>query len=383
MSTSLRLPMPGGRMQTYIVSGSEPVTDAGGPLPRDAYAAAHVVGDRLAEPSPARLDWDATLAYRHHLWRHGLGVAEAMDTAQRGTGLDWPATRELIRRTGAEARASGGALLCGANTDQMAGPARDLDEVAAAYLEQCQVIDEAHAGIVLMASRHLAGLARGADDYAYVYGSVLGQLTEPAVLHWLGTPFDPALDGYWGSSDLDEAVRLVAQLVKDHANRISGIKVSLLDPDREIALRRQLPAGIRCYTGDDFAYPELIKGDKDGHSDALLGIFDAIAPIAGAALRRLGAGDDAGYDRLLAPTVTLSRHLFCAPTYNYKTGIVFLAWLAGHQDHFVMVGGLQGARSIPHLARLLVLADEAGLLPDAELAADRMRHLLAVAGAGA
>jgi hypothetical protein len=350
-------------------------------LPRDAYAAAHVVADRLAEPSPARLDWDATLAYRHHLWRHGLGVAEAMDTAQRGTGLDWPATRELIQRTGAEARASGGALLCGANTDQIAGPARDLDEVIAAYLEQCQVIDEAHAGIVLMASRHLAALARDADDYAHVYGSVLGQLTEPAVLHWLGTPFDPALEGYWGSSDLDEAVRLVAQLAKDHADRIRGIKVSLLDPDREIALRRQLPPGVRCYTGDDFAYPELIRGDEHRHSDALLGIFDAIAPIAAAALRRLGGGDLAGYDRLLEPTVALSRHLFCAPTYNYKTGIVFLAWLAGHQDHFVMVGGLQGARSIPHLARLLILADEAGLLPDAELAANRMRHLLAVAGA--
>jgi hypothetical protein len=303
-----------------------------------------------------------------------------MDTAQRGMGLDWPATQELIRRVGAEARAVGGALLCGANTDQLSGPARNLDEVVAAYLEQCEVINETCAGIVLMASRHLATLARSPEDYTHVYAKVLDQLTEAVVLHWLGTAFDPLLDGYWGSSDPDEAVQLVLQLVKEYPHRIRGIKVSLLDPDREIALRRQLPPGVRCYTGDDFAYPELIKGDAKGHSDALLGIFDAIAPIAAAALQRLAVGDTLGYDRLLAPTVRLAHHLFRPPTYNYKTGIVFLAWLTGHQSHFVMVGGLQSARSIPHLAELLVLADAAGLLPDAELATARMRHFLAVAG---
>lgn len=382
MSATLQLPMPDGSLHSYVVSGrsaDSPATST--QLPRDVYAAAHVVADPLAEPSPARLDWDATLAYRHYLWRYGFGVADAMDTAQRGMGLDWAATRELIRQVGAEARAVGGALLCGANTDHLSGQPRNLDEVVSAYLDQCQVIDEARAGIVLMASRHLAVLARSPEDYAHVYAKVLDQLTEPVVLHWLGTAFDPVLDGYWGSSDPDEAVRLVLQLVKEYAHRIRGIKVSLLDPAREIALRRQLPPGVRCYTGDDFAYPELIKGDDTGHSDALLGIFDAIAPIAATALRRLAAGDTLGYDRLLAPTIPLAHHLFGSPTYNYKTGIVFLAWLSGHQSHFVMVGGQQSARSIPHLAHLLVLADAAGLLPDADLATTRMQHLLAVAGA--
>ncbi|MFJ4673489.1 dihydrodipicolinate synthase family protein [Kitasatospora purpeofusca] len=352
------------------------------PAGRVVYAAAHVVADPLgdnAPGAPAAVDWDTTLAFRRHLWSLGLGVADAMDTAQRGMGLDWPATRELITRSGAEARAVGGLLACGAGTDQLAPGAHTLPNVTAAYEEQLDVVEAAGARPILMASRALAAAARGPEDYLSVYGGIIGRAEQPVILHWLGEMFDPALAGYWGSTDLDAATATVLELVGEHADRIDGIKVSLLDADREVALRRALPAGVRLYTGDDFHYPELIRGDEHGHSDALLGVFDPIAPVAAAALHALDAGDLDRYDALFAPTLPLARHLFAAPTYHYKTGIVLLAWLAGHQDHFTMVGGAQSGRSVPHLVELFRLADAAGILPDPELAADRMRRYLAVA----
>ncbi|HEX6447489.1 MAG TPA: dihydrodipicolinate synthase family protein [Streptosporangiales bacterium] len=385
MTPTVRLPAPDGSAAPYSFTGRTPPPPPDGPArSRVAYAAAHVVADPLADNTPgrpARLDWDATLAFRHHVWRHGLGVADAMDTAQRGMGLDWPATRELIRRVGAEP--GRGPLVCGAGTDQLPARVERLDDVAAAYLEQCEVVEDAGATVVLMASRQLAALAHGPEDYAAVYGKVLRQLSRPALLHWLGPVFDPALAGYWGSADLDAATDSVLGIVGEHADRVDGVKVSLLDAGRETAFRRRLPAGVRCYTGDDFGYPALIRGDEQGASDALLGIFDPIAPVAAAALHALDTGDAPAYDRLFAPTVPLSRHLFGEPTFHYKTGIVFLAWLAGHQEHFTMVGGMQSARSVPHLAQAAVLADRAGLLPDAELAAARLRAFLTVAGVDA
>lgn len=348
----------------------------------------------------AAVDWDGTLAFRRRLWSLGLGVADAMDTAQRGMGLDWPATRELITRSGAEARAfreaarsasnkggggrrEGGLLACGVGTDQLGAPARDLAEVLAAYQEQLAVVEEAGAQPILMASRALAGVASRPEDYLRVYGELIGQAGRPVILHWLGEMFDPALAGYWGSADLDQATETVLALIKEHGGRIDGIKVSLLDAGREVALRRALPAGVRLYTGDDFHYPELIRGDELGYSDALLGVFDPIAGPAAAALHALDAGDLDRYDALLAPTLPLARQLFAAPTFHYKTGIVFLAWVAGHQDHFTMVAGAQSGRSVPHLVELFRLADAAGILPDPELAVGRMRQLLAVAGVSA
>ncbi|GAA4840663.1 dihydrodipicolinate synthase family protein [Kitasatospora terrestris] len=356
------------------------------PTSRTAFAAAHVVADPLganAPGAPAVVDWDATLAFRHHLWALGLGVADAMDTAQRGMGLDWAATRELITRSGAEARAVGGRLACGVGTDQLTGPASGLDRVLGAYREQLAVVQAAGAQPILMASRALAATARGPEDYLRVYGELIAEAERPVVLHWLGEMFDPALAGYWGSADLDLATDTVLTLIKDHAERIDGIKVSLLDADREVALRRALPAGVRLYTGDDFHYPELIRGDELGYSDALLGVFDPIAGVAAAALHALDAGELERYEELFAPTLPLARHLFAAPTFHYKTGIVFLAWLAGHQEHFTMVAGAQSGRSVPHLVELFRLADAAGVLPDPELAVDRMRKYLALAGVAA
>ncbi|MEU8344075.1 dihydrodipicolinate synthase family protein [Spirillospora sp. NPDC048832] len=344
---------------------------------RVAYAAAHVVPD----PSGDSLDWDTTLAFRRHLWSYGLGVAEAMDTAQRGMGLDWAATRELIVRSSREALSVGGRIVCGAGTDQLPPAPATLEEIVAAYTEQLAVIESAGAVAVLMASRHLAAAARGPEDYADVYGRLLAQVERPVVLHWLGPMFDPALDGYWGSPDLDAAADALLALIGEHASRIDGVKISLLDAGREIAFRRRLPPGVRLYTGDDFNYPELIRGDAEGHSDALLGIFDPIAPAAAAALRALDGGDLASYEEIFAPTVPLSRHLFETPTYYYKTGVVFLAWLTGHQRHFRMVGGLESARPVPHMVRLFQLADAAGLFPDPGLAAHRMRAWLTVQGA--
>jgi hypothetical protein len=346
---------------------------------RTFYAAAHVVADPAADNGagrPAAVDWDATMAFRHHLWSLGLGVADAMDTAQRGMGLDWGATRELIRRSGAEAAAAGGLLACGAGTDHLAPGRHGLDAIEAAYQQQLEVVQDAGARVILMASRALAAGARSPDDYHRVYGTLLTQVDQPVILHWLGDMFDPALAGYWGDDDLDAAAREVLALVRAHVAKVDGVKVSLLDAGREIALRRALPAGVRLYTGDDFSYPSLIAGDEHGYSHALLGIFDAIAVPAAAALAALDAGDTARFREILDPTVPLARHIFTAPTYHYKTGIVFLAWLNGHQEHFRMIGGQERSRSIEHLIELHRLAARCGVLRDPELAAARLATLL-------
>jgi hypothetical protein len=376
----ITLPRADGSLETYEPAAREPLPALGAePRTRVAFAAAHVVADPLAggDPTgPARLDWEATLAFRRHLWSHGLRVAEAMDTAQRGMGLDWAATQELIRRSVAEAHAVGGKLACGAGTDQLQRAGASVDDVRRAYQEQLAFIEGEGAPAILMASRALVRAARSADDYREVYGELIAGAREPVILHWLGDMFDPQLAGYWGTEDLAEAAEVVLSIIEANPSQVDGIKVSLLDAGRELALRERLPEGVRMYTGDDFNYPELIRGG----SDALLGIFDAIAPAAAAALHALDECDLARYDELLAPTVPLSRHIFAAPTPYYKTGVVFLAFLNGHQSHFRMVGGLESGRSVLHLAELFVLADRAGLLRDPELASERMRHVLALAG---
>ncbi|MFK4064761.1 dihydrodipicolinate synthase family protein [Streptomyces sp. NPDC029674] len=382
------LPAAGGGTRAYTPREEPPRTTAGGPplTSRTVFSAAHVVADPYADVSPdgpAAVDWDATLAFRRHLWAHGLGVAEAMDTAQRGMGLDWAGAAELIRRSAAEAKATGGRIACGVGTDQLTAPATapaSLPQVRGAYEEQLALVESAGAQPILMASRALAAAAASPDDYLETYGHLLRQAGEPVILHWLGPMFDPALEGYWGSADLDTATDTFLEVIAAHPDKVDGIKVSLLDADREIALRRRLPDGVRCYTGDDFHYPELIAGDDHGFSHALLGIFDPLGPLAAEAVRILDTGDVKRFRALLDPTVELSRHLFQTPTRYYKTGVVLLAWLAGHQTHFTMVGGLQSARSLPHLARAYELADGLGLFPDPDLAATRMRSLLTVHG---
>ncbi|MFD6033176.1 dihydrodipicolinate synthase family protein [Streptomyces griseoincarnatus] len=381
---TLHLPDAHGALRAYEPR-TEPLALApGAPLTsRTVFSAAHVVADPYADTtpdSPAAVDWDATLAFRRHLWAHGLGVAEAMDTAQRGMGLDWAGAAELIRRSAAEAKAAGGRIACGVGTDQLTGGPATLAEVRAAYEEQLAVVEESGAQAILMASRALAATAQGPEDYLEVYGHLLRQAAEPVILHWLGPMFDPALEGYWGSSGLDAATDTFLDVIAAHPDKVDGVKVSLLDARREVDLRRRLPKGVRCYTGDDFHYPGLIAGDDQGFSHALLGIFDPLGPLAAEAVRVLDTGDTDGFRALLDPTVELSRHLFQAPTRFYKTGVVFLAWLAGHQSHFTMVGGLQSARSLPHLARAYELADGLGLFPDPKLAEDRMRTLLRLYG---
>lgn len=381
----LRLPTPDRGTVAYRVVGQFRYAAGGAPpRARVPYAAVHVVADPLVDTtplSPAAIDWDRTLAFRRHIWSYGLGVAEAMDTAQRGMGLDWDGARELIRRSVAEARAVGGRIVCGAQTDHLApGSARTLRDVEAAYEEQCQFVEAQGGQVVLMASRELARIARGPDDYRQVYDTVLGKLARPALVHWLGDMFDPQLAGYWGAADLDGAMDVLVDILTRHASRVEGLKLSLLDQRRELAMRRRLPDGVHMFTGDDFDYPTTIKGDGQRYSDALLGAFDAIAPAASAALLALDEGDCARFDAILEPTVPLSRHIFTAPTVYYKTGVVFLAFLNGHQEHFRMVGGLESGRSIQHLARLFVLADGAGLLREPDRAAQRMRSVLSVAG---
>jgi Protein of unknown function (DUF993) len=385
MPATLRLPRSDGRLVPYTLEGSLPPAPSGAPITsRVAYAAAHVVCDPIADGDPTTggaIDWEATLAYRRFLWSHGLGVAEAMDTAQRGAGLSWLQARELIRRASAEARACGGTIAGGAGTDHLpTSPIPTLDQIVDAYAEQCEYVEAAGSRIIVMASRALAARATHADEYARVYDAILSQVGEPVILHWLGEMFDPALAGYWGSRDLDQATECCLGIIADHAAKIDGIKISLLDADRERALRRRLPAGVRLYTGDDYNYPDLIRGDAAGYSHALLGIFDPIAPAAAAALRALDAGDTGGFEAILAPTVPLARHIFAPPTQFYKTGVVFLAYLNGHQAHFRMLGGLESARSVPHLVETFVLADRAGLLQNPDQAVERMRRVLAVAG---
>jgi hypothetical protein len=396
MAITLDLPDASGRLAAYTLRGPGAFAPAapGTPFNRIAFSAAHVVADARAANDPwldCAIDWDATIAYRRRLWSMGLGVAEAMDTAQRGMGLDWPTSLELIRRSIDASRDVPGAFLAsGCGTDHLApDAARSVDGVIRAYEEQMAAIEKLGGRLIVMASRALARVARGPDDYGRVYARVLSQAREPVILHWLGDMFDPALAGYWGSADADAAMDTALGIIEAHAAKVDGIKISLLDKDKEIAMRRRLPAGVRMYTGDDFNYAELIAGDGVGaaptqqHSDALLGIFDAIAPAASAALAALAAGDKARFHAILAPTVPLSRHIFKAPTRFYKTGVVFMAWLNGHQDHFAMVGGQQSARSLPHFAELLRLADAAGLIEQPELAVRRMRTLLALHGVDA
>ena len=388
LTTRIKLPSAGGKLEEFRLSAPR---DFGGTgrkaFNRIALAAAHVVADPLASGNPwldAGVDWDATIAYRRYLWSLGLGVAEAMDTAQRGMGLDWNNSLELIRRSiEASKDIEGAVLFSGAGTDQLAPSAGvTLDEVVAAYDEQCEAIERLGGRIVLMASRALAACARSPDDYQKVYSRILTRVKRPVIIHWLGEMFDPQLAGYWGEKDHGRAMNVALAVTGANPAKIDGIKISLLDRQKEIDMRRRLPAGVRMYTGDDFNYPELIEGDREGHSDALLGIFDAIAPAASAALARLASGDAPGFREILAPTVPLARHIFKAPTRFYKTGLAFLAWLNGHQGHFVMVGGQQSARSVVDLAETFRLADTAGLLRDPELAASRMRQFLAVNGIG-
>jgi hypothetical protein len=385
MPESVRLAGAGGTVYDYTPTGKFLHAQRGAASrSRHAYAAVHVVADPLADVSPiapAAIDWEATLAFRRHIWSYGLGVAEAMDTAQRGMGLDWAASKELIRRSLAEAKAVGGRIVCGAQTDHLTpGSARELRDVETAYEEQCGFVEANGGQVVMMASRDLVRIARGPEDYARVYERVLSQLRRPALIHWLGEVFDPELAGYWGYADLDRAMTVCLEIVTANRAKVEGIKLSLLDQKREIAMRSRLPEGVRMFTGDDFDYPTTIAGDGKRYSDALLGAFDLIAPAASAALLALDAGDTERFAAILEPTVPLARHVFGAPTFYYKTGIVFMAYLNGHQDHFRMVGGLESGRSAAHLANLFVLADKAGLLRDADLAVNRIRPVMALAG---
>ncbi|NZD61189.1 dihydrodipicolinate synthase family protein [Rhizobium sp. WYCCWR 11290] len=384
--TTINLPLD-GKIVPYTLTGT-PIALAkrdAKAFPRIAYAAAHVVADPLADNDPwltPAIDWERTLAFRHRLWDLGLGVAEAMDTAQRGMGLGWPEARDLIRRALAEAAGRKDALIaCGAGTDHLTpGPDVTVDTILRAYEEQIETVEAAGGRIILMASRALAAAAKGPDDYIRVYDRILRQVKEPVIIHWLGEMFDPALEGYWGNSDHIQAMSTCLDVIEAHADKVDGIKISLLSKEKEVAMRRRLPKGVRMYTGDDFNYAELIAGDEEGHSDALLGIFDAIAPAASAALEALGRKSNHEFFDLLEPTVPLSRHIFKAPTRFYKTGVVFLAYLNGLQDHFTMVGGQQSTRSLTHLAELFRLADKARVLADPELATTRMKQVLAVHG---
>ncbi len=386
---TLNLPTAEGDLAPYATGAPRDFADAPRrPFNRLALAAAHVVADPLADVDPwltPAVDWDRTIAFRRHLWRLGLGVAEAMDTAQRGGGLDWPTSLELIRRSVEAARDVPGAVIAsGAGTDHLAADGgATIDDVIAAYEEQCAAVEACGGRIILMASRALAACATTPDDYIRVYDRILGQVAEPVIIHWLGEMFDPALAGYWGDDAHERAMDTCLAVLERNAAKVDGIKISLLDKDKEIAMRRRLPDGVRMYTGDDFNFAELIAGDDEGYSDALLGIFDAIAPAASAALEALAGNRPADFHDILAPTVPLSRHIFRAPTRFYKTGVVLMAYLNGHQDHFVMVGGQESARSISHLAELFRLADKAGLLHDPDMAASRMSRVLSVHGIGA
>ena len=380
----ITLPQSDGSLKTVSLKAS-PIRPAQARLPfnRIVYAAAHVVVDPYATVDPwdtsPTVDWDATLTFREHLYGLGFKVAEAMDTAQRGMGVDWPVARELIQRSLRHAREVGGEAACGVGTDQLEpGSTVTLAQVEAAYREQLDVVEREGGRVVLMASRALVRCASGAADYLALYGRILRDADQPVVLHWLGKMFDPQLEGYWGSTEIPTALETVLELIEQHRDKVDGIKVSLLDAKWEVALRNRLPPGVKMYTGDDFNYAELIEGDADRYSHGLLGIFDPIAPVAAVALGKLAEGDAPGFRAVLDPTVALSRELFRAPTRHYKAGVVLLAWLNGHQKHFSMAGGLQSARGAVHYAKVFELADACGALADPELAVARMRSLLSV-----
>ncbi|NBY68403.1 MAG: dihydrodipicolinate synthase family protein [Betaproteobacteria bacterium] len=392
MAHRIQLPNSHGQLEGYELVGTTPIQPKlGVKFNRIAYSAAHVVSDPLAPHDPwldCAVDWDATIAYRKNLWKLGLGVAEAMDTAQRGMGLDWPTSLTLIERSiDASKDVSGAFLASGCGTDHLnLESVTTVDEVIAAYEFQMAAIEKLGGKLIIMASRALARVAKSPADYERVYDRILSQAKQPVLLHWLGDMFDSALTGYWGNKDTDKAMDTALGIIQAHANKVDGIKISLLDKDKEIQMRRRLPASVRMYTGDDFNYAELIAGDGKGEhlvhgqSDALLGIFDAIAPAASAALGELAQGNLEKFHAILGPTVPLSRHIFKAPTRFYKTGVVFMAWLNGHQKHFTMVGGQQSTRSVIHLAELFKLADAANLLEQPDLALHRMKTMLAMHG---
>ncbi len=387
-AASVRLPTADRRIDTYRLSVPKNFPDRiTRPLNRVALAATHMVADPFADNDPwltNAIDWDRTMAYRDYLWGLGLGVAEAMDTAQRGMGLDWAGALELIGRSVRQAKATPGAVVfSGAGTDHLdPAEARSVDDVIRAYETQFEAIEALGGRIILMASRALARVAKSPDDYGRVYDRILSQAAQPVIIHWLGDMFDPALAGYWGSARVDAAMDTAVDVINRNAAKIDGVKISLLDKDKEIAMRRRLNTAVKMYTGDDFNYAELIAGDDQGYSHALLGIFDAIAPAAAGALSALADGDLSTFHDIFAPTVPLSRHIFKAPTRFYKTGVVFVAYLNGHQDHFTMVGGQESTRSTQHLAELFRLADQAGILRDPEQAAARMATVMAARGVG-
>ncbi|SDM68458.1 dihydrodipicolinate synthase family protein [Ensifer sp. YR511] len=380
----IALPDTDGRLSDYALSGTPIAAATLGRNPaRVVYSAAHVVADPFTASDPsgrAAVDWEKTMEFRRYLAGLGLGIAEAMDTAQRGMGLDWPGALELIRRTREELPDAVVANGCG--TDHL-DPATvtSIEDVRRAYLEQVEAIQKVGGRLILMASRALVRVAERPDDYVKVYSDVLAACDAPVILHWLGEMFDPQLAGYWGSRDFDPAMQTALAVINADAAKVDGIKISLLDKEKEIVMRRLLPAGVKMYTGDDFNYPELIEGDSEGFSHALLGIFDPLAPAAAYAVERLGEGDRAGFRATLDPTVPLARLIFRAPTQYYKTGVVFLAWLNGFQDHFVMLNGAQAMRPLPYFVELFRLADQCGLLRDPALAVDRMKKLLALYGA--
>ena len=379
----ISLPDANGRFSAYTMTGTPvPQTRLPKNPARICYSATHVVADPFAARDPigaASVDWAKTMEFRHHLHGLGLGIAEAMDTAQRGMGLDWPGALELIRRTRAELPDALVANGCG--TDHLdPGDATSLDDIKSAYMEQLSAIQRLDARVILMASRALAKVAQTPGDYIRLYGEVLAECDHPVILHWLGDMFDPDLAGYWGGETFEDCLETVVQIIEANVAKVDGIKISLLDKEKEVQLRRRLPAGVRMYTGDDFNYPELMEGDAQGHSHALLGIFDPIAPAAAHAVSVLGQGDTAGFRATLDPTVPLARLIFRAPTQYYKTGVVFLAYLNGFQDHFIMLNGAQSARPLPYFTEIFRLADGCGLLRDPDLAVARMTRMLAVYG---
>jgi len=380
---TIRLPDDNGALAAYSLSGyTLPSAKIGNDSSRVVFAACHVVADPYTANDPsglATVDWTSTMAYRHHLAQHGLGIAEAMDTAQRGMGLDWTGAFELIKRTRQELPDA--LVFNGCGTDQLnVNDVSSLDDVRRAYLQQVEAIQKIGGRLILMASRALARIARSPDDYITVYNDVLSNCERPVILHWLGDMFDPELAGYWGADEFEQAMSTCLSVIENNASRIDGIKISLLDKHKEVQLRRALPPGVKIYTGDDFNYPELMQGDEHGFSHALLGIFDAIAPAAALGVSRLDVGDTSGFRSALDPTVPLARLMFRAPTQYYKTGVVFLAWLNGHQDHFVMLNGAQSMRPLPYFTDVFRHADHCGLLRDPDLAVDRMRRLLAMYG---
>jgi hypothetical protein len=372
MTAQIRLP---GRGEPLLVPEPGWAASYPPPVSRRVYAAAHV-----AATTAGAIDWAATIGFRDYLWTHGFAVAEAMDTAQRGMGLSWEQARELISRSAARAAELGTGIVCGAGTDQLPSGPQSLAAITGAYTEQLAHIQDAGAEVILMASRALAASARSHQDYLDVYGHLLRLAQRPVILHWLGDAFDPELRGYWGSLDFAAAADTVIELIESSGGQVSGVKLSVLNAGYEVALRRRLPAGVRLYTGDDFNYADLIKGDDEGHSDALLGAFAAIAAPAAAALHALDAGDIAGYDIAIGPTVELSRLIFEEPTFHYKVGVAFLAWLNDLQPQFAMIGGLQARRSPAHLIRVFELAAAAGALRDPALAVERMTEYLARTG---